>query len=864
MNCQFFIFGFLLFFSSLEAKTSWSVMHLSPDEIRLKVKSEGNYAREIEPLHCLIGLPDSQTPEVEFSYSAPLFLNDAPASTFPLGVSWLQFQLLRGLHTGTLAISPFSSEGIAYDEVIVTIHIPGNISTTESSISPGTASFMNTRVINWEFAKHWVKPIQKSQSKILNIPSYTVNVVPENTDYIIIGASEYETNLMPLINLRRNSFDEPLNTNFASTDSIFQVYSNGNLDAQAIKDFLYDALSLADELTFGLLVGDIPNLPTLYEGDYASDDLFATFNGGIPEIALGRFPAKTSGDVQAFVSKVIQYETDPEYGLWRQRITLVADDEARPLANDTSHTSNSEKLAQIIPPQFDVEKVYLMEYPGSNDASLYGVTKPEATEDLFNLLSQGTTIVNFIGHGSYYKWAQESILDKNRGDISFIQTGNKLPLWIVGTCSWGEFDNPAYDAFSEDIIRLVGNGAIAIITTSRSVYEGPNWIFLRTLYEAIFPNGGIADIPLGNILQSIKTGSITGKVFHLFGDPAMKIQFPVESIDLTISEPLEILSQETASSHFLHNGGTGFLVVRESDRMVEREYSYISNSGLINSSISYSIPGSILSLGEISFSGSQVSGSFWIPMDIMGSKIDIKMYVQNENDHADAIGFKEEMEVSLETDLNDYSGPDITFFTSENREVGYGDHVAENSNLILSFSDQSGINLAGEPGHEIQLTKINSGEVMFLTNQFIYNLDDITSGTISLDLNEFTFPFHINIQCWDNANNSSNKNILLKSLSGSGLKLFNVYNYPNPFKDDTQFTFEITENAQVSITIYTLGGTKIKVIPSDNYPGGYHHVYWDGKDAFGKDLSNGVFIYRINAKGNNETITKFNRLAVIK
>jgi flagellar hook assembly protein FlgD len=91
-----------------------------------------------------------------------------------------------------------------------------------------------------------------------------------------------------------------------------------------------------------------------------------------------------------------------------------------------------------------------------------------------------------------------------------------------------------------------------------------------------------------------------------------------------------------------------------------------------------------------------------------------------------------------------------------------------------------------------------------------------------------------------------------------------VYNYPNPFKDDTQFTFEITENAQVSITIYTLGGTKIKVIPSDNYLGGYHHVYWDGKDAFGKDLSNGVFIYRINAKGNNETITKFNRLAVIK
>ena len=89
-------------------------------------------------------------------------------------------------------------------------------------------------------------------------------------------------------------------------------------------------------------------------------------------------------------------------------------------------------------------------------------------------------------------------------------------------------------------------------------------------------------------------------------------------------------------------------------------------------------------------------------------------------------------------------------------------------------------------------------------------------------------------------------------------------NYPNPFKDDTQFTFEITENARVSVSIYTLDGTKIKVIPLEDYPGGYHHVYWDGKDAFGKKISNGVYIYRIKAKGTNETITKFNRLAIFK
>ena len=867
MNCLFFIFSFLLFFSSLEAKTSWSVIHSSADEVRIKVESTGTYTREIEAFHCLIGLPDSQIPELEFSYSTPIILNDAPAPSFPMSVSWLQFQPLKGLHTGTLIISPFKSDGIAHEEVVVTISIRNISISQEIDVPPRIQSFLKHRVINWSFAKYWINPTIPIRPKYLNnIPTFTLNNVPNNTEYIITGDADYESELMPLLNLRNNSVTDPINTIFIPTDSIFQVYSNGNSNSQAIKSFFYDALSLANGITFGLLVGDAPNLPTLYEGEYASDDLFVTFNGGVPEIALGRFPANTSADVHAFVNKVIQYETEPEYGLWRQRITLVADDEARPLANDTSHTSHSEELAQIIPSQLDVEKIYLMEYPESNDGSLYGVTKPEATSDLFNWLNQGTAIVNYIGHGSYYKWAQERILDKNRGDISFIQAGNKLPLWIVGTCSWGEFDNPESDAFSEDIIRLEGNGAIAIITTSRSVYEGPNWILLKTLYETLFPNGEIADISLGIILQSVKTGSITGKVFHLFGDPAMKLQFPTESIELTLSEPLEILIPETASSeqYLSQDGGTGFLIVRESDRMVEREYSYISNSGLVNSSIFYSIPGTILSLGEISFTGSQVSGDFWIPMDITGSEIDVKMYIQNENNHAEAIGFKKGTEVSFETELNDFTGPDITFFTSENREVGYGDHVEANSNLILSLSDSSGINLAGESGHEIQLTTINSSDIIMLTNQFIYNLNGITSGTIQLNLNEFTFPFHVNIQCWDNANNSTNKEILLNSLSGSELKLFNVYNFPNPFKDDTQFTFEITEDAKVSVIIYTLDGTMIRVIPSENYPGGYHHVYWDGKDAFGKDLSNGVYIYRIKAKGNNETITKFNRLAIFK
>ena len=86
----------------------------------------------------------------------------------------------------------------------------------------------------------------------------------------------------------------------------------------------------------------------------AADDRLAAFNGLIPDIAIGRYPAKTVTDVATFVDKIIKYETDPDYGLWRQRVTLVADDAARPepvhgsIATGKSHTQNSEIIACLL------------------------------------------------------------------------------------------------------------------------------------------------------------------------------------------------------------------------------------------------------------------------------------------------------------------------------------------------------------------------------------------------------------------------------------------------------------------------------------------------------------------------------------
>ena len=71
----------------------------------------------------------------------------------------------------------------------------------------------------------------------------------------------------------------------------------------------------------------------------------------------------------------------------------------------------------------------------------------------------------------------------------------------------------------------------------------------------------------------------------------------------------------------------------------------------------------------------------------------------------------------------------------------------------------------------------------------------------------------------------------------------NLYNFPNPFKDNTFFTFYLSKYpADVEINIYTINGQKLKTIQAycDNY---YNSLKWNGKTDTGTELGNGPYIY---------------------
>ncbi len=92
-----------------------------------------------------------------------------------------------------------------------------------------------------------------------------------------------------------------------------------------------------------------------------------------------------------------------------------------------------------------------------------------------------------------------------------------------------------------------------------------------------------------------------------------------------------------------------------------------------------------------------------------------------------------------------------------------------------------------------------------------------------------------------------------------------LQNFPNPFNPDTWIPFQLKEDGNVLIRIYSISGELVREINLGHKPAGIYvskdrSAYWDGKDRFGIPVSSGIYFY--NLKVNDFSETK--KLIVIK
>ena len=78
-------------------------------------------------------------------------------------------------------------------------------------------------------------------------------------------------------------------------------------------------------------------------------------------------------------------------------------------------------------------------------------------------------------------------------------------------------------------------------------------------------------------------------------------------------------------------------------------------------------------------------------------------------------------------------------------------------------------------------------------------------------------------------------------------------NYPNPFNPSTEISFMLKESSIGELSIYNVKGQKIKTLfTNESIPKDELIInIWNGKDESGKEVSTGVYYYKLmTTKGN--------------
>jgi len=79
-------------------------------------------------------------------------------------------------------------------------------------------------------------------------------------------------------------------------------------------------------------------------------------------------------------------------------------------------------------------------------------------------------------------------------------------------------------------------------------------------------------------------------------------------------------------------------------------------------------------------------------------------------------------------------------------------------------------------------------------------------------------------------------------------------NYPNPFNPSTSISYYLSQFSQnVSLRVYDVRGKIVRVLIEGKKEAGSYTVFWDGTDDQGKEVSSGVYFYRLSADGLNNT-----------
>ncbi len=724
-------------------------------------------------------------------------------------------------------------------------------------------------------------------------------------EYIIITPAEFEAQAQRLKTYRESNSKYPVTSKVVQAEEIFIEFGCGQRDPSSIRNFIkYAFENWSVKPKHILLMGDgtydyfnlenknnnfIPTyqtIETLYEiSSYGTDDYYVKVAGNdkLLDLTIGRLPVNTVEEADNLVSKIISYEKDIASGIWRNKISLVADDKYTfESSSEVEHTNQCEDLARIIPEFMDVNKIYLATYPLVETGA--GKRRPEVTKAIINTVNDGTLVLCFVGHGSPEVWTHEQVLSRSTTIPEF--KNEKLFFLVAATCDFAKFDFTDETSGAEMMLLKENTGAVGVFAATRKAYGNLNAALNKSFFTTLLNQRDMDynRITLGQasvLAKNANMGNLVNtSIFHLLCDPYLRLNIPVMPVDidslngnsLTDNVQLKALSNSKIKGKVMDKSGN-----------IDQNFNGEAYISVYDARTTITIPdfmgvkmvkeGGAIFKGRVNVSDGYYEADFIVPKDISYTNNNGKMVVYVYNDSKDGIGFTKNVIIggADSTTADDKKGPDVNIYLDDTKfENAY--LVNQNFKLIVDLSDETGLNTTGLGiGHKIEATLNNDiKNSIDLSNYFTGDLNSGgKSGKIEYNFIDMPVGNHtLSVKAWDVFNNLTIENVNFTVVSNQSLAIKDVYNYPNPFSDKTLFTFQhnINDYIDVKIKIYTVAGRLIKEIEQNQVLDKFVKIDWDGRDEDGDLLANGTYLYKLIVKtgSQNETKSVLGKLAVIR
>ncbi len=76
-----------------------------------------------------------------------------------------------------------------------------------------------------------------------------------------------------------------------------------------------------------------------------------------------------------------------------------------------------------------------------------------------------------------------------------------------------------------------------------------------------------------------------------------------------------------------------------------------------------------------------------------------------------------------------------------------------------------------------------------------------------------------------------------------------MQNRPNPFQANSTIDYQLPKPCKVKLGIYNLNGQMVRTLLDGQQQAGSHRVSWDGRNAQGQKVANGMYLYRLESEG---------------